>query len=324
MRRNQLLDLANAQGLEVSSNMLRRYVQYGLIVTKRIGKGPKGGVSAEYPDSLEALKEVKRLSELGDFKQSDSIFILFSKGYPVQWDKLKEQMIDYIKELIRHFNVISNLSSNNHDKLIGIVEDLAEKSIPIKKPGRPSKRKVVAEKEYMKRQMEQMLLITKLITDLTKQNTITFQTFTSFITQFSFQSQTDLEKMYQQSFGKIDLKAMMNIIQVSKEKDYAECLVLMNSVKRYWNELKSTFSNANEIPIIGVFIEELLRIFDGKSSDNPNVIKVFLFITLFFTQEKRTQLILFLSSPETMKTWHEFCRQLYCAYSTQIGKEVNP
>ncbi|MEK4372513.1 hypothetical protein [Paenibacillus sp. FSL R5-0473] len=95
MLKAELLKQAQATGIVLSANMFERYFEYGLIVSDKTGQGYVRGVTTQYhARTLEAIKLINKLKSNKMYRhQKDYIFILFWKGFPVQWDKLKARLI---------------------------------------------------------------------------------------------------------------------------------------------------------------------------------------------------------------------------------------
>jgi DNA-binding transcriptional MerR regulator len=101
MNRRELLD--NLEELDLTENQLRKYVHLGLLKTKRISSGLRKAGSIYPGDSIEIIKDIKKLQTSHSLK--DILFILYFKGYEIDLEKLKQQLQTC------YFNVLNDFSS---------------------------------------------------------------------------------------------------------------------------------------------------------------------------------------------------------------------
>ncbi|MFZ3590372.1 hypothetical protein ACOI1C_14240 [Bacillus sp. DJP31] len=159
--------------MDLTENQLRKYVNLGLLKTKRISSGP-GKAGSIYPgDSIEIIKDIKKLQTSHSLK--DILFILYFKGYEIDLEKLKQQLQTYYFNVLNDFQLIETNTNDPDDKQY-YVEEYANKRLPKKKPGAPSQEEKRLEREKFNQLVTQINSSLSIIAEISKLGILTNQT----------------------------------------------------------------------------------------------------------------------------------------------------
>jgi hypothetical protein len=185
MLKEEILQQAMEHGITLSNSMIERYVEYGLIVGNKDSQGYSKGVSTHYHErTLEAILLIDELKLNKLFKhQKDYIFILFWKGYPVQWDKLKARLLEFHSSVMDSFKAIAVFTANPSYK--EIIDDIAADEVNTNKPiGRPSKHTIEVQKKVARETATRITLMSKMISGIFENETISLDVFQDFNQQW--------------------------------------------------------------------------------------------------------------------------------------------
>ncbi|MDQ0192526.1 hypothetical protein [Paenibacillus wynnii] len=109
MLKKDLMQRVEAEGINLSEYMFERYYEYGLIVSDKDGQCRMRGVKTYYHkrtmEAIRFIEELKANKAMGN--QKNYIFILYWKGYPVQWDKLKARLLKFHSGIMDYFNTVT-------------------------------------------------------------------------------------------------------------------------------------------------------------------------------------------------------------------------
>lgn len=306
MLKEEILQHAMKHGLALSSGMIERYVEYGLIVSNKDSQGYSKGVLTHYHErTLEAILLIDELKLIKLFKhQKDYIFILFWKGFPIQWDKLKARLLEFHSSVLDSFKVIADFTANPSHK--EIIDDIAADEVNTNKSiGRPSKHSIEAQKKAARETATRITLMSKLISNIFDNEAISLDVFQDFNRQSKIDSEYFNESILVHANNWLQMKAWRNAVKKSDEQDYIETYELITILKEYWSDLVPNNDNIHDIPFIGRFVQELEENFQIKIfSDRPWFYRFVVLILL--SGGFRQILLVFLSKPEIMNSWKQF------------------
>ncbi|SDD55397.1 hypothetical protein SAMN05428987_5271 [Paenibacillus sp. CF095] len=324
MLKAELLKQAQATGIVLSANMFERYFEYGLIVSDKTGQGYVRGVTTQYhARTLEAIKLINKLKSNKMYRhQKDYIFILFWKGFPVQWDKLKARLIEFHTEIINNFKVIASFTNNtNYSELIDvIVADETDKRP--KAIGRPTKQSIEKLKLEAKESAKRYILISKLISDITANGTISLDVFHTFNQQTSIESTFADDSILFYANSWLKMNTWRDAVKHSDEVNYQETYKLITLLKEYWSDVVENYGGTYNIPLIGEFIKKLEEDFQIKIfSDRPWFYRFVILVLLSggFGQH----LMKFLTNQETKDNWKHFIASIPTLLADNSREEVN-
>jgi hypothetical protein len=323
MLKKELLERVRERGISVSSNMIERYVEYGLIVGNRVSLGFSQGVTTHFVErTLDAIVFIDELKASTKFKQkSDFIFILYWKGYPVQWDKLKARLIEFHTRIMNTFKKVAGYTA--HPEYPEIIEDIAsdETAKAPKAIGRPSKKSEGMQKIKVKESANRLMIVSKLIADIIDNGTISLDVFRTFNQLSSIDSEVMNETILEPTNDWLQMMTWKNAIGHSDEQDYRESYELIALIKEYWSDLEVHFGSVYDIPFFGNSIKNLEDYFQLKFfADKPSFYRYVLLVLISggFCQ----QLKQFLSNPTTRGNWNQIITSLPSLPAQTTGEEV--
>ncbi|WP_054941703.1 hypothetical protein [Paenibacillus ihuae] len=324
MLKEELLKQIESEGLKVSKSMFERYYQHGLIVSKREGYGRRG-VRAKYHertmDAIRLIEELKQDTLIQS--QKDYIFILFWRGYPIQWDKLKARLIEYHCSIMNAFNTITQESANS--EFSDFIHEVAEEeALKAPKPsGRPSNHSLDAKKKAAKDTARRYLIVIELISGIITKGSISMKVFQSFsgdinLTTHGMQQEALLEHVNQW----LHLNTWKSAVGQSEEQDYTESFKLISTIKDYFGDIESSFGDIYKIPLLGPFIVSIEGKFKIKLiSDQIDLYRSALLFLIAGNFRKPLQE--FLSLPETRHGWRTLISEWPSTVAARAnGKEV--
>ncbi|NHN33157.1 hypothetical protein [Paenibacillus agricola] len=319
MLKEEILQQTMEHGIALSCGMIERYVEYGLIVGNKDSQGYSKGVSTLYHErTLEAILLIDKLKLSKLFKhQKDYIFILFWKGYPIQWDKLKARLLEFHSSVMDSFKVIADFTANPSYK--EIIDDIAADEVNTKKTiGRPSKHSIEAQKKAACETATRITLMSKMISGIFDNEAISLDVFQDFNQQTKIDSEYLNESILVHANNWLQMKTWRNAVKKSNEQDYIETYELITILKEYWSDLVPNNDNIYDIPLIGGIVqtfEENLHI--KVFSDRPWFYRFVVLILL--SGGFRQILLVFLSNPDTRNSWEQL-GTARCSYSS-INRE---
>ncbi|MDQ0059444.1 hypothetical protein [Paenibacillus harenae] len=321
MLKKEILDKADALGIELNNKAIERYVGHGLIVGKRVSQGYSKGVVTQYHErTMEAIQLINDLKSSKTIKhQKDYIFILFWRGYPVQWDKLKERIMEFYAEMVDTFERIDELTNTPYygDIIAEIASDEVSKFKPI---GRPSKSALETLERRSKDTAQLYDLLLSLLSHLFMHGNIN----NDLLGQMIRLMQIDFIGEFDES---LHIHSMINIsgwharLLNSSEKDFDETAELIAVLKQYWSQLMSNYQSEYHIPLIG----DTLRIFTsyyGQYNESDPTWNYKFYILGLISSSFRHQLKDILSNPTTQEAWQQLIAILP-ALNLNSEKEVN-
>lgn len=323
MLKKELLDQAEALGIELNNKAIERYVEYGLIVGKRVSQGYSMGVVTQYHErTTEAIQLIDKLKSSKMFKhQKDYIFILYWKGYPVDWYKLKARLLEFHASIMESFKVIADYTDDPTYKEImnEIAEDEAKKSP--KAIGRPTSESREEQKMEAQETANRYLLVSKLISGIFNNGAISHDVFHAFNQQTNIESEYTDDSILVHANNWLQMKTWRNAVKQSEEQDYQETYELIALLKEYWSDLEGNYGEIYDIPFIGGFVQKLEEDFHIKVfSDRPWFYR---FVALILISGGFRQLLMdFLSNPVTRESWNLFIAAIPTLLSNNTGEEV--
>lgn len=143
MLKEEVLMLAEQNHIQLTESQLRRYIQYGLIITTKISQGKGQGVTTLFPNNtIEIVKEIEKGKSNG-FAVRELIYYLFTKGFLVDFKKFKKSLLNDIESMLEGFEVLLEKTQDRLDRKF-IIEEIALEKIPKLEPGRPSTNRLVS------------------------------------------------------------------------------------------------------------------------------------------------------------------------------------
>ncbi|RAV02719.1 hypothetical protein [Paenibacillus sp. YN15] len=324
MLKEELIERVREHRISISSNMIERYVEYGLIAGDRVSLGFYQGVVTHYAErTIDAIILIDKLKANRICKhQKDFIFILYWKGYPVQWNKLKARLIEFHNRIMNTLDEVAGYTA--HPDYPEVIDDIAideAKKAP-KTIGRPSKK--FEEKQRIKAQenAKRLILISKFISDIILKGTISQEVFSLFTQQSNVELEPSADTILKSTNAWLQQMLWKNAVRHSVELDYQEAYELIQLLKNYWSDLETHFSSVYDIPFFGNNIKSLEDYFHIKfSTDKPSFYRYVLLVLI--SGGFRQQLIQFLSEPITREKWNQIIASLPSLLAHSTGEEVN-
>ncbi|KKO53975.1 hypothetical protein [Paenibacillus sp. DMB20] len=323
MLKEELLERVREQGISISSSMIERYVEYGLIVGNRVSLGFSQGVVTHYDErSIDTIVLIDKLKSSRMCKhQKDCIFILYWKGYPVQWDKLKARLVEFHSSIMNTFKEVAGYTA--HPEFPEIIEDIANDEVARapKAIGRPTKQSKEMQRIEAKESTTRLIIASKLIADIIDNGTISLDVFRTFNQLSNIDSEVMNETILEPTNDWLQMMTWKNAVRHSDEQDYQEAYELIDLLKEYWSDLEALFGSVYEIPFFGNSIKNLENYFQLKFlTDKPSFYRYALLVLI--SGGYRQQLKQFLSNPETRKIWNQIIASLPSLLAQVTGEEV--
>ncbi|MHA2854208.1 hypothetical protein ACXZ7E_09475 [Paenibacillus lautus] len=323
MLKEELLERVREQGISISSSMIERYVEYGLIVGNRVSLGFSQGVVTHYDErSISAIVLIDRLKSSRMCKhQKDCIFILYWEGYPVQWDKLKARLVEFHSSIMNTFKEVAGYTA--HPEYPEIIEDIANDEVgrAPKAIGRPTKQSKEMQRIEAKESTTRLIIASKLIADIIDNGTISLDVFRTFNQLSNIDSEVMNETILEPTNDWLQMMTWKNAVRHSNEQDYQEVYELIDLLKEYWSHLEALFGSVYEIPFFGNSIKNLENYFQLKFfTDKPSFYKYALLVLI--SGGIRQQLTQFLSNHKTRGNWNQIIASLPYLLAQVSGEEV--
>jgi hypothetical protein len=317
MNREELLALAKSEGIHLTDTKLRRYIQYGWIVSIRKGKGrAKGAALASFHErSLQTLKEIAGLSGIN---QLHLIIILYWKGYPVVWHKLQVALQKYVMNMNSTFMITAKLTIDPANAEYAATR-MAEDALPAKKPGRPSKEDAAELDKKRAKEIEFMHTVLGIINVLSTQNSVSSQTLINFFNFFG-ELPTDSEVIISPATEWMNLNRLLPYVFQAKEEDFVEMYETIQLLHEHWTELKKVF-NPLELPFVKSFMDKL-NIYNPNSTMDGNIHYKCYILLVLLTLRQHTQIQEFLQSDIAKEVLKEVCKQLQQLSDVMKGGEA--
>ncbi|RKP49828.1 hypothetical protein D7Z26_18505 [Cohnella endophytica] len=317
MKREELLKMAESENISLTPSKLRRYVEYGWIVTIRKGNGrAKGAAPASYHEqSLQTLREIARLPGI---KQQYLIFTLYWKGYPVAWHKLKDALQEYVMNMDSTFMTTAKLTIDpaNAEYAATI---MAEDALPTKKPGRPSIEDEAELEKQRTKEISFMHTVFGIIQDLNTPNSVSPQTLLKFFNFFG-PLPNDSETIISPATEWMNLKRLSPFVSLAEEEDFVEMYKTIKHLQEHWSELKKIF-NPLELPFVKTFMDKL-NSYNPNSTRDGNIHYKCYVLFVLLTLRQHTQIQEFLQSEIAQEMRKEICMQLLQLSEVMKGGEA--
>lgn len=323
MLKEELLERVREHGISISSSMIERYVEYGLIVGNRIGLGFPQGVVTHYDErTIDAIVLIDKLKSSRICKhQKDYIFILYWKGYQVQLDKLKARLIEFHLSIMNTFKEVAGYTA--HPEYPEIIKDIAkdEAARAPKAIGRPTKQSEEMQRIKAKESAKRLMIVSKLIADIIDNGTISLDVFRTFNQVSNIKSEVMNETILEPTNAWLQMMTWKNAVRQSNEQDYQEAYELIALLKEYWSVLEVYFGSVYDIPFFGKSIKNLEDYFQLKfCTDKPSFYRYVLLVLI--SGGFRQQLMQFLSTPVTRENWNQIIAALPATLTQITGEEV--
>lgn len=306
MTKDEVLEAATVRGIPLTRSMFEQYVRHGLIVSSKDSEGYSKGVATRYDDrTLEAITEINKLK--GTTKQSEMIFILAWQGYPVQWDKLKERMMEYQTAVMDSFSKLADYYT--HPDFQYIVDDIAEDTIEKPKVnGRPSNAALKKHEDDVTAFAKRTLLISQMVKEMVGRKSISYDLFQRFSGYAGVHLLID-ESIYKGINGWLKENKLLDGAHAADQDEYLQCMELLPLFKSYWDVLVNKCGEVKDIPLVGQAIESMNENFKiDNFFKSEEVIKYILHMMLrLLTVEVRSELIRQLSRQEVQMAWEHIC-----------------
>jgi len=321
MLKAEIITQAKAKGIVLSENMFERYYEYGLIVSDKIGQGYVRGVKTQYHErTIDAIELINKLKSNKSYKhQMDYIFVLYWKGYPIQWDKLKARLLEFYTLVLETFKQVDEFTNNpDYEEIIAIVaQDEVNKNKPI---GRPSKSTQESLKRKSKVTAELFDCLLLLISNLYLHGRVNGEVLANMIELMQIDFLTEFNDSFQ-IHSIINISDWQTRLETSTEIDYIETSEVIFILKHYWSQLMCNYQSEYLIPLIG----DLLKMFNDNYGrfNNADPTWNFKFYTLgLISSSFRQQLKEILTNPTTQEAWQQFIQVLLTQKQNSV-EEVN-
>ncbi|WP_163880839.1 hypothetical protein [Paenibacillus favisporus] len=323
MLKSEVIKQTKDMGIVLSESTFNRYYQHGLIVSDKSGLGYSRGVMTQYHErTLDAIVLIDKLKSSKMYRhQKDYIFILYWKGFPIQWDKLKARLIESHTEVINNFKVIADFTDN--PDFIVTIDDLVAEEVAKspKEIGRPSKHSIEKQKIEARESAKRYILISRLISGILNNGAISQDVFHSFNHQNALESTFMDGSLLDHVNNWLQKRTWRDAVKHSEELDYQETYKLITLLKDYWADLVRNFGDFYDIPIIRSFQQKAgtdsqLKFF----SDRPWIYKFVILVLI--CGGFRKQLIEILTTPENRNSCKCFIASIPSLLTNTSGKEV--
>jgi hypothetical protein len=279
MLKEEILMQAEQDNIQLTESQLRRYIQYGLILTTKISKGKGQGVTTIFPNNtIEIIKEIEKGKKLG-FATRELIYFLFTKGFLVDFKKFKKSLLNDIESMLEGFDVLLEKIQDRLDREF-IIEEIALEKIPKLDPGRPSNNKLVSLIDKKKIEENKIQSILNLIEEIFNTGKVSLETSKTITMNYGYIAQESNFNFQKKWF---DTNNWINFISESSQEDLEEVqkiLVYFGMYQRFFKEegINSTFFQS--------YIEPLVQFYQNAGLNNflldPLLIK--LMITLLIAE----------------------------------------
>jgi hypothetical protein len=188
MLKEDILIEANQQGISLTDSQFRRYIHAGLFQSTKLSNGKGKGVISHYPEnSLEVLFEIQKAKKF-KISTQDMIFILFSKGYIVDVEKLTQNLLKSVESMVQELELLISYTEDETQR-DWVIEHIVEENIPRNIPGRPriedmNKLEVIKVKEKYK-----FLSVIQFIGEIFKAGKLTSETSNQLMNSLGYSPQ---------------------------------------------------------------------------------------------------------------------------------------
>jgi hypothetical protein len=279
MLKEEILTQAERNNIQLTDSQLRRYIQYGLILTTKNSKGKGQGVTTIFPNNtIEIIKEIENGKKFG-FSNRELIYFLFTKGFLVDFKKFKKSLLNDIESMLEGFEVLLEKTQDRLDREF-IIEEIALEKIPKLEPGRPSNNKLVSLNDKKKIEEKKIQSILNLIEEIFNTGKVSTETSKTFTMNYGYKAPESKINFQKEWF---ETNNWINFISESSEEDLEEVqkiLVYIGMYQRFFKDegISSTF--------FMYYIEPLVQFYRNAGLNNflldPLLIK--LMITLLIAQ----------------------------------------
>lgn len=303
--------------------MIERYVEYGLILGNRVSLGFSQGVVTHYDErTIDAIVLIDKLKTSRICKhQKDYIFILYWKGYPVQWDKLKARLVEFHSSIMNTFKEVAGYTAQ--PEYPEIIEDIAndEAARAPKAIGRPTKQSEEMQRIEAKESAKRLIVVSKLIANIFDNGAISLDVFRTFNQLSNIDSEVMNETILEPTNDWLQMMTWKNAVRHSEEQDYQEAYELIALLKKYWSDLEVHFGSVYDIPFFGNSIKNLEDYFQLKFfTDKPSFYRYVLLVLI--SGGFRQQLMQFLSESTTRESWNQIIGSIPSFLAQITGEEV--
>lgn len=303
--------------------MIERYVEYGLIVGNRVSLGFSQGVVTHYNErTIDAIVLIDKLKSSRICKHhKDYIFILYWKGYPVQWDKLKARLVEFHSSIMNTFKEVAGYTAQ--PEYPELVEDIAndEAARAPKSIGRPTKQSEEMQRIEAKESAKRLMIVSKLIANIFDNGALPLDVFRTFNQLSNIDSEVMNETILEPTNDWLQMMTWKNSVRHSEEQVYQEAYELIALLKEYWSDLEVHFGSVYDIPFFGNSIKNLEGYFQLKFfTDKPSFYRYVLLVLI--SDGFRQQLMHFLSNPATRGNLNQIIAALPTLLTQITGEEV--
>lgn len=307
MRRQEFLEALDKIGYPIKESKLRRYTEYGLIRPRKTSGGKSGGVRAEYScDMLEAIITVEQF-QCNPYIEHDRefIFVLFAKGYSVNYGVLKEYFITHFFELVVSIQDMAKGYKNDSATFLAwITFPTILKGLPKLKPGRPSNETLLQRENEKQQEMARVKIGYLLLFKFSNGEMLTVDDILQVANEIGVHNaDPDDFAIFLEIFRR-DL--WEKIICSSTEDDFLEIQRIFNLANRFVEMFMEI--NPESIPILGSCIAKSREYLDGlRFLEVPRLVKTSIVLLLLPNWRKKT--IDLLSDNGNLQLWYDWIRE---------------
>ncbi|MGW9127754.1 hypothetical protein ACWGPW_22445 [Paenibacillus chitinolyticus] len=272
MRKQDILEQANAEGIELTQSTLDRYIKYGFLKGEKKDAGYKQIPVTTYPEAMTIIQYVDHLKQMPHIKYENIIFVLFGAGLPIDIDKLRNLMIRQRQTVMNQFQEIADHISDIEQARF-IANDLAKTEMKsVRKPGRPSEQIKNKEAEWS----EKFNLMLLFIKDLVQKNTLSERNALDWIKSFPQHIPVDSSEIKEIILKHINYSDWMQQSRYLETENYVHIQEIMTLAKKYYAGMEG--------PEASKIKESVERINESLGYDflweNPALIYLILFVLL--------------------------------------------
>lgn len=285
----------------LTESQFRRYIQYGYIVTEKTSKGRGKGVKSKFPvNTIEIIFEIERLKR-ENYNKKDRLTMLFLEGFLVDFEKLKNTLIDYVEDMIKDFTFLIKVTDNKYDREF-IIETFAEENMPKLKAGRPSRLSKQISNKKKQHEQEKIQTVLKFVSELMNDSKLSSKTSFSLMQQLGY-TPTVREPQFIPDW--INTTEWISKIRWGSEEELFEVQLLLKLIKMYYKFLKTS---KIESEIIKSYIKPLIEMYKKTGLQNPlfdpNLVRLIIILLLVNTdwRKKLNNLLSFNESVQDFNT----------------------
>jgi hypothetical protein len=226
---------------------------------------------------LEIIKEIERLRS-EKYKLKDIIYILYWKGYPVSWEKLKKRLSQSYKELMNDLQVVSNISQEPHQKE-WLINEWSEESLPKKQPGRPSNESLELQSHRRLKEIEKLKITLPLISEIVRLGVLKNESLKFFLEKQGITHtypDLDLDKMIYWT----NIAMWSSYVEKASEEDFNELSEIIHILKTTIPDMMSSSGNVEMKELYSQFKDMYDNFGLSRLLDSPGLIKLCLFYLL--------------------------------------------